>query len=200
MGEVYERYASHAPVGSVSPAPLSRKRSMRTLPQGSYHHNMRIGGASRAVRLGPPSCTCSHPVPRITLFHGSHCSTDHTVPGITLFHGSHCSTDHTVPRITLFRRARHRLLSYCPPTRSTRLPRCRSTSHAMCDSLVLSHQQGLQVSSPQSLGLRHTGKPTGVAVSHCITWFQTQPILSLRVRSATTAMCGIIVALDSSEP
>ena len=43
-----------------------------------------------------------------------------------------------------------------------------------------------------------TGKPTGVALSHCITWFQTQPILSLRVRSATTVICGIIVALDSS--
>ena len=40
----------------------------------------------------------------------------------------------------------------------------------------------------------------GVAVSHCITRFQTQPILSLRVRSATTVICGIIVALDSSEP
>ena len=31
---------------------------------------------------------------------------------------------------------------------------------------------------------------TGVAASHCITWFQTQPILSLRVRSATTANVG----------
>ena len=30
--------------------------------------------------------------------------------------------------------------------------------------------------SLQSLCLTHTGKPTGVAVSHCITWFQTQPI------------------------
>ena len=25
---------------------------------------------------------------------------------------------------------------------------------------------------------RHTGKPTGVAVSRCINWFQTQPILT----------------------
>ena len=30
--------------------------------------------------------------------------------------------------------------------------------------------------SPQSLCLMHTGKPTGVAVFHCITWFQTQLI------------------------
>ena len=27
--------------------------------------------------------------------------------------------------------------------------------------------------SLQSLCIMHTGKPTGVAVSHCITWFQT---------------------------
>ena len=32
--------------------------------------------------------------------------------------------------------------------------------------------------SLQSLCLMHTGKPTGVAVSHCITWFQTQVILA----------------------
>ena len=30
--------------------------------------------------------------------------------------------------------------------------------------------------SLQSLCLMHTGKPTGVAVPHCITWFQTQLI------------------------
>ena len=54
--------------------------------------------------------------------------------------------------------------------------------------------------SLQALCLTHTGKPTGVAVSHCITLFQTQLILSLRVRSATTVICGIIVALDSSDP
>ena len=44
----------------------------------------------------------------------------------------------------------------------------------------------------------HTGKPTGVAVSHC-TWFQTQLILTtcqIRYHSH----CGIIVALDSSDP
>ena len=29
-----------------------------------------------------------------------------------------------------------------------------------------------------SLCLTHTGKPTGVAVSHCITWFQTHVILT----------------------
>ena len=53
--------------------------------------------------------------------------------------------------------------------------------------------------SLQSLCLMHTGKPTGVAVSHCITWFQTQLILTacqIRYHSH----CGIIVALDSSEP
>ena len=32
--------------------------------------------------------------------------------------------------------------------------------------------------SIQSLCLMHTGKPTGVAVSHCITWFQIQLILT----------------------
>ena len=32
----------------------------------------------------------------------------------------------------------------------------------------------------QSLCLMHTGKPTGVAVSHCITWFQTQLITTVR--------------------
>jgi hypothetical protein len=48
----------------------------------------------------------------------------------------------------------------------------------------------------QSLCLTHTGTPTGVAVSHRITWFQTQPILSLRVRTATAVICGIIVPYD----
>ena len=32
--------------------------------------------------------------------------------------------------------------------------------------------------SLQSLCLVHTGRPTGVAVSHCMTWFQTQLILT----------------------
>ena len=53
--------------------------------------------------------------------------------------------------------------------------------------------------SAQSLCLTHTGKPTGVAVSHCITWFQMQLILTtcqIRYHS----QCGIIVAPDSSEP
>ena len=40
------------------------------------------------------------------------------------------------------------------------------------------------------------GEPTGVAVFHCITRFQTQAYPPLRVRSATPAICGIIVALD----
>ena len=50
-----------------------------------------------------------------------------------------------------------------------------------------------------SLCLMHAGKPTGVAVSHCITWFQTQLILTtcqIRYHS----LCGIIVTLDNSEP
>ena len=34
--------------------------------------------------------------------------------------------------------------------------------------------------SPQSLRLMHTGEPTGVAASHCITWFQTQLIITTR--------------------
>ena len=50
-----------------------------------------------------------------------------------------------------------------------------------------------------SLCLMHTGKPVGVAVSHWINWFQTQLILTtcqIRYRGH----CGIIIALDSSEP
>ena len=53
----------------------------------------------------------------------------------------------------------------------------------------------------QSFCLMHTGKPTGMAVSHCITWFQTQRILTtyqIRYHSR----CGIIVAalnLDSEK-
>ena len=31
---------------------------------------------------------------------------------------------------------------------------------------------------PTVLCLMHTGKPTGVAASHCMTWFQTRLILS----------------------
>ena len=56
--------------------------------------------------------------------------------------------------------------------------------------------------SLQSLCLMHTGKPMGVAVSHCkpcITWFQIQLFLTTcQIRYHTH--CGIIVALDSSEP
>ena len=45
----------------------------------------------------------------------------------------------------------------------------------------------------------HAGKPTGVVVSHCITRFQTQPILATcQIRHHSH--CGIIVALHSSEP
>ena len=31
---------------------------------------------------------------------------------------------------------------------------------------------------PVNPHLMHPGKPTGVAVSHCITWFQIQPMLT----------------------
>ena len=34
------------------------------------------------------------------------------------------------------------------------------------------------IGKQQSLCLMHNGKPTGMAVSHCITWFQTQLILT----------------------
>ena len=51
---------------------------------------------------------------------------------------------------------------------------------------------------PQSLCLVHTGQPTGVAVSHCTTRFQTQPILTV-CQIRYRGHCGIIVALDSSE-
>ena len=47
--------------------------------------------------------------------------------------------------------------------------------------------------------LTHTGRPTGVAVSHCITRFQTQPIRTT-CQIHYHSRCGIIVALDSSEP
>ena len=53
--------------------------------------------------------------------------------------------------------------------------------------------------SLQSLCLVHTGKPTGVAVSHCRTWFQTQLILTT-CQIRYHGHCGIIVAPDSSEP
>ena len=46
----------------------------------------------------------------------------------------------------------------------------------------------------------HTGKPAGLALSHCLIWYEIQLILSLRVRSATTVICGIIVELNCSEP
>ena len=36
----------------------------------------------------------------------------------------------------------------------------------------------LDTSSSYVLCLMHTGKPKGVVVSHCLTWFQTQPILT----------------------
>ena len=45
----------------------------------------------------------------------------------------------------------------------------------------------------------HTGKPTGVAVSHCITWFQTQ-LIHTACEIRYHSHCGIILALDSSEP
>ena len=50
-----------------------------------------------------------------------------------------------------------------------------------------------------STKLLGTGKPTGVAVSHCITWFQTQLILTT-CQIRYHGQCGIIVAMDSSEP
>ena len=53
--------------------------------------------------------------------------------------------------------------------------------------------------SLQSLCLVHTGKPTGVAASHCITWFQTQLILTT-CQIHYHDQGGIIVALGSSEP
>ena len=45
-------------------------------------------------------------------------------------------------------------------------------------------------------GDMHSGKPTGVAVSHCTTWFQT-PLIPT---TCQIRYHGIIVALDSSEP
>ena len=52
--------------------------------------------------------------------------------------------------------------------------------------------------SLQSLCLMHTGKPTGVALSHCITWFQPQLILT-KCQVRNHRHFGIIVAPDSSE-
>ena len=51
----------------------------------------------------------------------------------------------------------------------------------------------------QRESLMHTWKPMGVAVSHCIPWFQPQLILTTcQIRYHTRG--GIIVAPDSSEP
>jgi hypothetical protein len=61
--------------------------------------------------------------------------------------------------------------------------------------------------SLQLLCLVHTGKPTGVAVSHCITWFSdsANPLTTCQIRYHShlwdhRSHCGIIVALDSCEP
>ena len=43
----------------------------------------------------------------------------------------------------------------------------------------------------------HTGRPTSMALSHCITWFQTQSILTCQIHYHSHF--GIIVALNSSE-
>ena len=53
--------------------------------------------------------------------------------------------------------------------------------------------------SRQSLCLVHTGKPTGGEVPHCITWFQTQ-LIRTTCQIRYHGHCGIIVALDSSDP
>ena len=55
--------------------------------------------------------------------------------------------------------------------------------------------------APLQLQRRHkqTTYPLVVAVSHCITWLQTQLILTL-CQIRYHSHCGIIVALDSSEP
>ena len=52
--------------------------------------------------------------------------------------------------------------------------------------------------SLQSLWLLHRGKTTGVA-AHCIACFQTQLILTT-CHIPYRSHCGIIIALDSSEP
>ena len=53
--------------------------------------------------------------------------------------------------------------------------------------------------SLQSLCLMHPGKPMGVAVSHCITRFQTQ-LFRTTCQIRYHSHCGIIIALGSSEP
>ena len=59
--------------------------------------------------------------------------------------------------------------------------------------------QLLSLIPPKKLRVDGEAPPTGVAVSHCITWFQIQLILTpCQIRYHTH--CGIIVALDSSEP
>ena len=44
--------------------------------------------------------------------------------------------------------------------------------------LAYARSQGEDKLGARDKCLTHTGKPTGVAVSHCITWFQTQLILA----------------------
>ena len=47
--------------------------------------------------------------------------------------------------------------------------------------------------------LHANAKPMGVAVSHCMTWFQTRPILTT-CQIRYHGHRGVTVALDSSEP
>ena len=79
-----------------------------------------------------------------------------------------------------------------------------------CLVLIFSEMQPADSSQPsiftplsfclfQPLCLMHTGKPTGMAVSHCITRFQTQLILTT-CQIRYHGHCGIIAALGSSGP
>jgi hypothetical protein len=68
----------------------------------------------------------------------------------------------------------HMALLWLPPPFPSFPPQVWNATPPACGNPACVHTALLF--SLQSLCLMHTGKPTGVAVSHCITWFQTQLI------------------------
>ena len=78
-----------------------------------------------------------------------------------------CSCPSLLPQKRTRVRTRHLQWSFLEPRLLSQLLNKMMTCVCVCVFFSL-----------QSLCLTHTGKPTGVAVSHCITWFQTQLILT----------------------
>ena len=82
----------------------------------------------------------------------------------------------------------------CPSITGPILPICLTS-----DVIAASNLHTAVLFSLQSLCLTHTGKPTGVAVSHCMTRFQTL-LIHTTCQISYHSHCSIIGALDSSEP